>query len=81
MELFFDGLNTADKRYLKRKKEIICKLEGKDTTNIGMITSASKYVSIKFVDQFILIINHKEILNGIKDTTKMKKIESLFKYQ
>ena len=38
-------------------------------------------VYIKFVDQFIHIINNKGRLNGLKGSTIMKNIESLFKYQ
>ena len=65
-----------DKRYLKGKMELMGKLESNNTTNIGMLTSASKYVSINFADQCLHIINNKEILNGLKGSTKMKKIQS-----
>ena len=61
--------------------EPIDKLAGKDTSNIGMLPSASKYVSIKFADQCIHILNNKYRLNGLKDSTKMKNRESPFKYQ
>ena len=61
--------------------ELIGKLEGNNTTNIGMTTSASKYISIKFADQCLYIINNKERLNIIKGSTKMQKRKSQFKYQ
>ena len=48
------------------------KLEINDTNNIGMLSSASKDVSIKFVDQCVHILNNKEILNELKGSTKMK---------
>ena len=46
-----------------------------------MLPSASRYVSIKFSDKCLHIINNKEILNGLKGSTKMQKIRSQFKYQ
>ena len=46
-----------------------------------MLPSASKYVSVKFAENFLHIINSKYRLNGLKGSTKIKKIESLFKYQ
>ena len=54
------------KRYLKEKMELIGKLGMNNTTNIGMINSDSKDVSLKFSDQCLHILNNKEILNGIK---------------
>ena len=68
-----DGLNATNKHYLKGKMELMGKLESKDNTNIKMLPSASKYVSIKFSDQCLHILNNKEILNGIKGSTKMQK--------
>ena len=47
----FDGIKTTDKRHLKGGMDLIGKLGSNDTTNIGMLTSDSKYVSIKFADQ------------------------------
>ena len=61
--------------------EIIDKLASNHTSKIGMLPSASKYISIKFSDQWINILNDKEWLNGLKCRTKMQKRESLFKYQ
>ena len=61
--------------------ELIGKLASNYNTNIGMIPSASKYVSINFVYQGLHILNNKEILNGIKGSTKMQKMQSQFKYQ
>ena len=46
-----------------------------------MIPSASKYVSIKFADQCLHILNNKETLNGIKSITKMQKRRPKCKYQ
>ena len=53
--------------------ELIGKLASNNTTNIYMLPSASKDVSIKFSDQYLHILNNKEILNGLKGSTKMKK--------
>ena len=61
--------------------ELSCKLASNDTSNIGMISSDSKYVSIKISEQCLQIINNKDKLNVPEDSTKMQKIESLFKYQ
>ena len=55
--------------------ELIGKLVSNYTSKIGMLPSASKYVSIKSAGQCIKIINNKEILNGLKGSTKTKKIE------
>ena len=46
-----------------------------------MVTSASKYVSIKISDQFIHILNNKERLNGPKGCKKIQNREALLKYQ
>ena len=48
---FFDGINATGKRYLKGKMELIGKLASNDTSKIGILPSASKYVSINFSDQ------------------------------
>ena len=69
------------KQYLKGKMELIGKLGIKDTTKIGILPSASKYVSIKFVDQCLHIINNKEILNGLKGSKRIQNREPIFKYQ
>ena len=50
----------------------IGKLASNDTSNIGIIPSASKYFSIKSSDQCIHILNNKDRLNGLKDSTKFK---------
>ena len=76
-----DGLNATEKHYLKGGKELMVKLASNNTTNIEMLPSASKYVSIKFAGQCLHILNGKEILNGLKGITKMKKRQSQFKYQ
>ena len=76
-----DGMNATDKRYLKGKMKLMGKLASNNTTNIGMLPSASKYVSINFSDKCLHIINNKEILNGLKGSTKMQKRQSKFKYQ
>ena len=46
-----------------------------------MLASASKDVSITFSDKCLHILNNKEILDGIKGSTKIKSKESLLKYQ
>ena len=61
--------------------ELIGKLASNNTSKIGMLPSASKYVSIKLSDQCIQNINNKDKLNGLKGNPKMKNRESLFKYQ
>ena len=61
--------------------ELIGKLGSNNTKGIGMLPSASKDASIKFEDKCIKNINKKYILNGLKCSKKMKKRESLFKYQ
>ena len=76
-----DGINATAKFYLKEKIEIICKLASNNTSNIGNIPSASKYVLIKFSEHYIHILNNKDRLNGLKVGTKMQKRESIFKYQ
>ena len=53
--------------------ELIGILESNDTTKIGMLPSASKYVSNKFSDQCLHILNNTERLNGIKGRKKTKK--------
>ena len=75
-----DELNATDKTYLKGEMELMVKLVSNYTKNIGMLTSASKDVSIKFSYQCLHIINNKEILNGLKGSPKIQKI-SQFKYQ
>ena len=76
-----DGLNATDNHYLKGEMKLMGKLASNDTTNIGMLPSASKYVSIKFANQCLHILNNKEVLNGLKGSTKIQKIQSKFKYQ
>ena len=58
-----DELNTTGKRYLNKQVELIGKLGSNNTTNIGIITSDSKYVSVKFTDQCLHILHNKETLN------------------
>ena len=70
-----DGINATDKRYLKEKIEFIGKFASNDNTNIGMLPSPSKYVYINFADKCPHILNNKERLNGLKGSTKMKKIQ------
>ena len=57
------------------------KLASNDNKNIEMLPSASKYVSINFSDQCLNIISNKEILNGLKGSTKIQKIKAQLKYQ
>ena len=56
---------VTEKCYMKDKIELINKLWNNDTENIGMLSSASKDVSVKFVDQRLQILNNKESLNGL----------------
>ena len=53
--------------------ELMVKLESNYATNIGMLSSASKYDSIKFAYQCLHIINNKEKFNELKVSTKMQK--------
>ena len=53
--------------------ELMGKLASNDTKNIGMLPSASKYVSINFADQCLHILNNNEILNWLKGSSKCKK--------
>ena len=55
----FDGINATVKRYLKKQMEHIGKISSKNTSNIGVLPSVSKYVSIKFSYQCIHIHNNK----------------------
>ena len=61
--------------------ELIGKLSSNDTSNIGMIPSASNDVFIKFSDQCIQIICNKDRLNGLNARRINQNIESLLKYQ
>ena len=54
-----DGINATEKRYLKEQMELIDKLGSNDTTIIGILPSALKYVSIKFSDQCLHVLNNK----------------------
>ena len=71
---FVDGLNATDKHYLNEQMEIIGKLASNNTSNIGIIPSAPKDVSVKFVDQWIHILYNKDRLNELKCSTKIQKI-------
>ena len=75
------GLNATYKLYLNEQIKFIDKLSSNDTSNIGIIHSDSKYVSIKFSYQCIHIISNKEGINGVKGSTKIQNRESPFKYQ
>ena len=61
--------------------ELLGKLEIKDTLNIGILTSASKDVSIKFSEQCLHILSNNDLLNGLRGNEKIQKRELLFKYQ
>ena len=52
---------------------IIGEFEINDTSNIVMLPRASTYVSIKFADKCIQIINNKDRLNGLKGRKKFKR--------
>ena len=78
---FLSGFNTTKKRSFKEQKEALGKIAINSISNIGIIPSASKDASIKFVEQFLHIVNNKERLNGLKFIIKTENIESLFKFQ
>ena len=61
--------------------ELIGKLSCNNISKIGSLPSALKGVSVKFTYQCIQIINNKEMLNGLKGSTKIQNRQSLFIYQ
>ena len=61
--------------------EPIGKSIGNNISKIVIITSASEYISIKFAEQRLHILNNKDRLNLLKGSTKIQNRESLFKYQ
>ena len=68
----FDGLNTTIKCYTKEQLERMGKLSSNNISDIRMIPSDSKDVSIKFAHKCIHILNNKDSLNGIKGSTKIQ---------
>ena len=70
---------TMDKHYLNEQMEILGKSASNDTPNIGMITSASRDVSINLSEQCLQIITNNDRFIGLKGSTKMKNRESLLK--
>ena len=48
-------------------------LTSNDTSNIGMLPSASKDVSIKFSEQCFNILTNDDRLNGLKGITEIQK--------
>ena len=52
--------------------DLLGKLAIKNTSKIGILPSASKYVSVKFEEQFLHILNNNDQFNGLKVITKMK---------
>ena len=66
------GINATGNHYLKEQMKLICTLASNDTSNIAIIYSASKYISVKLSYQCIHILNNKEVLNGLKGSTKSK---------
>ena len=67
--------------YLKGEMELMSKLASNDTTHIGMLPSASKYVSINFADQYLHILNNNKRFNGLKGSIDTQKRKPRFKYQ
>ena len=67
-----DGLNATDKRYLKYQMESIGKLASNDTSKIGILPNALKYVSVEFLEIYIHVLNNKDSFNGLKVSTKMQ---------
>ena len=64
------GINAMENIIWRGKRNLLVKLPSNDTSKIGMIPSAPKDTPIKFTDQCINIIINKEILNGLKGSTK-----------
>ena len=56
------------------------KLARSDTTHIGMITNASKYVFVNFADKCLYILNNNKILNWLRGGKNIQKRQSQFKY-
>ena len=52
-------INATEKHYLNGEMEIIGKLGSNYTTNIGLLPSASKDVSVKFAYQCLHILNSR----------------------
>ena len=73
VRIVVDGLNATEKCYFTGEMELIRKLVSNNTTHIEILPSVSKDASVKFVDQFIHILNNKERLNEIKGITKCKR--------
>ena len=63
VNIFVDGINETDKLYLKEQMKLIGNLANNDTSNIGIISSASKYIFIKISEQCIHILNDKYKFN------------------
>ena len=76
-----DGPNAIEKRYLKEQIELLGKLTSHDASKIGMLPIESKHVSNHLEKQFSHILTNNDRFNGLKGSTKMLKISSLFKYQ
>ena len=54
---------------------LLGKLSSKYTSKNGIPPSASKYVSNKFVERCLQILNNKYVLNGIKGIKTIQKRE------
>ena len=61
--------------------ELLGKFVSNNISKIRMLPRASKYVSIKFSEKCLHILNNKYRLNLIKGSTKVKNLESLIEYQ
>ena len=61
-----DGINANGTHHLKEQLDLIGELASNDTSKIGMLNSALKYVSIKFSEQCLQVINNKDRLHGLK---------------
>ena len=61
--------------------EVIDKLGSNDTTNIGMLPSALKDVSVKFTDKCVHILDDKVKIKYTQRWQKIQNRESLFKYR
>ena len=60
-----DGLNTTNKHCLKGEMELIGKLGSTNTTNIGMLTSASKMSPLNLqINVYIFSIINKYLMHS-----------------
>ena len=61
---FVNTINVTDKIYLREQMELLVKLASNETSNTGMITSASHGVSVNFWNNFYTL---SLMIMGLKD--------------